>query len=110
MAIKRPFCRAKIFQPFDALPGLRELLRAKEREHENAFSPDLADACPGPAVNRKKPLQHQVQSTRAERTTILFSRLEKLHRCLPRATPIRSGQFPRRTDRASGTVSFLMVH
>ena len=46
MAIKRPFCRAKIFQPFDALPGLRELLRAKEREHENAFSPDLADACP----------------------------------------------------------------
>jgi len=37
MAIKRPWNRAKIFQPFDALPGLRELLRQKEREHETQF-------------------------------------------------------------------------
>ena len=37
MAIKRPWNRTKIFQPFDALPGLRELLRQKEREHETQF-------------------------------------------------------------------------
>ena len=37
MAIKRPWNRAKIFQPFDALPGLRELLRQKEFEHETQF-------------------------------------------------------------------------
>ena len=37
MAIKRPWNRAKIFQPFDALPGLRELLREKEREHEARY-------------------------------------------------------------------------
>ena len=37
MAIKRPWNRAKIFQPFDALPGLRELLRQKELEHETQF-------------------------------------------------------------------------
>lgn len=37
MAIKRPWNRAKIFQPFDALPGLRELLRQKEHEHETQF-------------------------------------------------------------------------
>ena len=37
MAIKRPWNRAKIFQPFDALPGLRELLRQKELEHETRF-------------------------------------------------------------------------
>lgn len=43
MAIKRPFCRAKIFQPFDALPGLLELLRKKEREHERAFYQDAAN-------------------------------------------------------------------
>ena len=46
MAIKRPWNRAKIFQPFDALPGLRELLREKEREHEaryNANGNEAAD-------------------------------------------------------------------
>ena len=37
MAIKRPWNRAKIFQPFDALPGLRELMRQKERAHETQF-------------------------------------------------------------------------
>ena len=30
MATKRPWSRAKIFQSFDALPGLRELLHEKE--------------------------------------------------------------------------------
>ena len=50
MAIKRPFCRAKIFQPFDALPGLRELLREKEREHERAF---YQDAVNGTIANGK---------------------------------------------------------
>lgn len=38
MAIKRPWNRAKIFQPFDALPGLRELLREKERAHEARYN------------------------------------------------------------------------
>ena len=37
MAIKKPWNRAKIFQPFDALPGLRELLHQKERKHETQF-------------------------------------------------------------------------
>ena len=34
MAAITTFKRAKIFQPFDALPGLREALEQKEREHE----------------------------------------------------------------------------
>ena len=33
MAAITTFKRAKIFQPFDALPGLREALEHKEREH-----------------------------------------------------------------------------
>ena len=44
MAIKRPWNRAKIFQPFDALPGLRELLREKEIEHEVRFDADGNEA------------------------------------------------------------------
>ncbi len=35
MAAITTFNRAKIFQPFDALPGLREALAQKEWEHEN---------------------------------------------------------------------------
>ena len=38
MRSKGPWNRAKIFQPFDALPGLRELLREKEREHEARYN------------------------------------------------------------------------
>lgn len=34
MAAITIFNRAKIFQPFDALPGLREALAQKEWEHE----------------------------------------------------------------------------
>lgn len=37
MPTKRPWNRANIFQPFDALPGLKELLRQKELEHEALF-------------------------------------------------------------------------
>ena len=37
MPSKRPWCRAKIFQPFDALPGYRELLRQKEIEHKTRY-------------------------------------------------------------------------
>ena len=44
MAIKRPWNRAKIFQPFDALPGLRELLREKEIEHEVRFDSEGNEA------------------------------------------------------------------
>ena len=43
MATKRPWNRAKIFQPFDALPGLRELLREKEIEHEVRFDAEGND-------------------------------------------------------------------
>ena len=46
MAIKRPWNRAKIFQPFDALPGLRELLRQKEREHERQYDAHGNERCP----------------------------------------------------------------
>ncbi len=35
MAAMNTFNRAKIFQPFDALPGLREALHQKEWEHEH---------------------------------------------------------------------------
>ena len=35
MAAITTFKRAKIFQPFDALPGLREALAQKEWEHEH---------------------------------------------------------------------------
>ena len=44
MATKRPWSRAKIFQPFDALPGLRELLRQKEIEHEVRFDAEGNEA------------------------------------------------------------------
>ena len=44
MVMEKPFNRAKIFQPFDALPGLRRLLEQKEREHELAASGDAAGA------------------------------------------------------------------
>ena len=35
MAATTTFNRAKIFQTFDALPGLREALQQKEWEHEH---------------------------------------------------------------------------
>lgn len=43
MEIKNASSRAKIFQPFDALPGLRDLLRQKEVEHEMLPPPSHAD-------------------------------------------------------------------
>lgn len=41
MATARPYNRAKIFQPFDALPGFREKLQAKEKEHERDTAPSV---------------------------------------------------------------------
>ena len=38
-----PAPRAKIFQAFDALPGLRETLRQKEIEHEMVTRPTLSE-------------------------------------------------------------------
>ena len=41
---QKPMCsRAKIFQPFDALPGFREALQLKEWEHESCPMPDLVE-------------------------------------------------------------------
>ena len=45
MSTKRPWCRAKIFQPFDALPGLKELLRQKEIEHEERYDENGNEKC-----------------------------------------------------------------
>ena len=42
---QKPMCsRAKIFQPFDALPGFREALQLKEWEHESCPMPDLVES------------------------------------------------------------------
>ena len=38
-----PTPRAKIFQAFDALPGLREALRKQELEHEKIPRPELSE-------------------------------------------------------------------
>ena len=38
-----PTPRAKIFQAFDALPGLRETLRRQELEHERIPRPELSE-------------------------------------------------------------------
>ena len=55
MVMEEPFNRAKIFQPFDALPGLRRLLEQKEREHELAASGDAAGTAGDAAPKQETP-------------------------------------------------------